>query len=96
MAAKAFMAQDKTPLEIAEAGDFDEPAGVFLRRLGQALRQGRLGAVMARMDDGNAFRGWDLWLENDGPAPHIINHWPDNALKVVCEDARSSPASGIT
>ena len=38
---------------------------------------------MARMDDGNAFRGWDMWLENDRPGAHLINHWPDNAIKVV-------------
>ena len=42
---------------------------------------------MARMDDGNAFRGWDMWLENDRPGAHLINHWPDNAIKVVSKTA---------
>ncbi|XZE51400.1 DUF1553 domain-containing protein [Planctomycetaceae bacterium SH139] len=44
------------------------------------------GAVLARMDEGNDFRGWDLWLENGRLGSHIIHAWPDNALKVVCQD----------
>ena len=36
------------------------------------------------MDDPNDYRGWDLWLENGHvPALHIINKWPDDAIKVV-------------
>ena len=35
------------------------------------------------MDDGHDFRGWDLWLENDRPATHLIHQWPGDALKVV-------------
>ena len=83
IAAKAFTAQAKTPLEIAEAGDLDSQQafsyGAWVKIPGKVAS----GAVMARMDDGNAFRGWDLWLQNDRPAAHLINHWPDNAIKVV-------------
>jgi hypothetical protein len=35
------------------------------------------------MDEGHDFRGWDLWLENDRPATHLIHQWPGDALKVV-------------
>ena len=83
VAAKAFMAQLKTPLEIAEAGDIDSQQafsfGAWIKLPGKVGS----GAVMARMDDGNAFRGWDLWLENDRPGTHLIHRWPDNAIKVV-------------
>jgi hypothetical protein len=41
------------------------------------------GSLLARMDDGADFRGWDVWLENGNIGTHIINKWPDNALKVV-------------
>jgi hypothetical protein len=87
VSAKAFMAQDKTPLEIAEAGDLDSEQafsyGAWVKLPGKVGG----GAVMARMDDGNAFRGWDMWLENDRPGAHLINHWPDNAIKVVSKTA---------
>ncbi len=83
VAAMAFLTQDKTPLAIAEAGDLDSQQafsyGAWIKLPGKVGN----GAVMARMDDGNAYRGWDLWLENDRPAAHLINHWPDNAIKVV-------------
>jgi hypothetical protein len=41
------------------------------------------GALFARMDDQHDFRGWDLWMENGRVGCHIINKWPDDALKVV-------------
>jgi len=83
VAAKAFMAQDKTPLEIAEAGDMDSQQAFSYG--GWVKLSGKVGggAVLARMDDGNAFRGWDMWLQDDRPGAHLINHWPDNAIKVV-------------
>ena len=41
------------------------------------------GAVLAKMDEGNDFRGFDLWLQNGKPGAHIIHKWQDNAVKVV-------------
>ena len=31
-------------------------------------------------------RGWDLWVEGRRIGTHIINKWPENALKVVTRD----------
>ena len=44
------------------------------------------------MDDKNDYRGWDLWVEGGKPATHIVHKWPDNALKVVANDAAQSTA----
>lgn len=45
--------------------------------------QGATGALLARMDDANSFRGFDM-LVGDGPiSVHIINTWPENAVKVI-------------
>jgi len=41
------------------------------------------GSVIARMDVGQTFRGYDLWIQNRAVGTHIINSWPGNALKVV-------------
>jgi len=41
------------------------------------------GSVIALMDVGQAFRGYDLWVQNRSVGTHIINSWPGNALKVV-------------
>lgn len=41
------------------------------------------GAVFAKMDEANAYRGFDLWLQGGKPGAHIIHKWQDNAVKVV-------------
>jgi mono/diheme cytochrome c family protein len=43
------------------------------------------GAIVARMDNGSKYRGWDLWVQARRVGTHIINAWPDNALKVVAD-----------
>jgi hypothetical protein len=87
IADKALTAKAKTPLEIAEAGDLDSKQqfsyGAWIKLPGKVGN----GAVMARMDDSNNYRGWDLWMQNDRPGAHLINHWPDNAIKIVSRTA---------
>ena len=41
------------------------------------------GSVLARMDVGQAYRGYDLWIQNRAVGTHIVSSWPQNALKVV-------------
>ncbi len=42
------------------------------------------GALLARMDDQNSHRGYDMLVGGGGPVSvHIINHWPSNAIKVT-------------
>ena len=45
------------------------------------------GALVARMDDGNAYRGYDCLIAGGKIQPHIINTWPTNAIKVVTKKA---------
>ena len=40
------------------------------------------GSLLARMDNTQAHRGWDLWYENGSFGSHLVNRWPENALKV--------------
>lgn len=40
-------------------------------------------AVLARMDDGNGIRGYDLYLSGDKVYCHIIHTWPENAIRVM-------------
>ena len=35
------------------------------------------------MNEGNKYRGYDLWLQNGHPGAHIINTWQGNAVKDV-------------
>jgi Protein of unknown function (DUF1553)/Protein of unknown function (DUF1549)/Concanavalin A-like lectin/glucanases superfamily/Planctomycete cytochrome C len=47
------------------------------------------GAVFSKMDDANAFRGYDLNYVNGKMECHVINHWPDKAFKVVTQQSVS-------
>jgi mono/diheme cytochrome c family protein len=81
--AKGFSIQNGAALEVPEAGDFEKDQAFTAAAWVKVIRRGQTGAVVARMDNTKEHRGWDLWLEGDRPGTHIINKWPDNALKVV-------------
>ena len=51
--------------------------------------QRKLGgaAIIAKMDEGAKHRGWDLYHQNGQYAVHIIDSWPENALKVRTKKA---------
>jgi len=47
------------------------------------VRSGNRGsAILARMNDGKAYQGFDLYVSGDRLIAHLINSWPNNALKV--------------
>ena len=72
----------KSFVEIGDSANFehDQPFsyGAWIR-----LEPGnRGGAVIARMDDKDAHRGFDLYVSGDRAIAHFIHSWPGNALKV--------------
>jgi hypothetical protein len=42
-----------------------------------------MGAVVARMDEKESYRGWDFWLESDRVGMTIVSKWQGNAIKVL-------------
>ena len=47
------------------------------------------GTILSKMDDANAFRGYDLNYVNGKLECHLIHHWPDKAFKVVTQQSVS-------
>jgi len=43
------------------------------------------GAVISRMDDSDGYRGWDLFLSEGRPTMHVIDQFPDKALKITAK-----------
>ena len=79
-----------TELVLADAGDFEKDQSFSY---GAWVRPGKgklNGALLARMDDGHEYTGWDLWTENNKVQAHIIHKWPENAIK-VSSDAELKP-----
>jgi Protein of unknown function (DUF1553)/Protein of unknown function (DUF1549)/Concanavalin A-like lectin/glucanases superfamily/Planctomycete cytochrome C len=69
--------------EAADSGDFEKDQAFSFGAWVKVPKPGMTGSAIARMDNTNGYRGWDLWLEGNRVATHIVHKWPDDALKVV-------------
>lgn len=47
---------------------------------------GRTGAVLSKMDEGPGYRGFDLLINDTKAEVHLVDRFPDHALKVVTKD----------
>ncbi|MEZ6057230.1 MAG: DUF1553 domain-containing protein [Planctomycetaceae bacterium] len=44
------------------------------------------GAPVAKMDEGDSHRGWDMLFQNGQLTVHIIHNWPSNAIKIITKN----------
>jgi hypothetical protein len=72
--------------EVPGLGNFEYNQGFSLSAWVKLSNNQLSGAVIGKMDEGNKFRGYDLWMEGGRPGMHIIHAWPDNAMKVVANN----------
>ena len=71
---------------LGEAGDFEKDQafsyGTWSLTPAKVLSRGVNAAIIARMDQSNSYRGWDLWQSGTSLAVHLIDTWTGNAMKV--------------
>jgi hypothetical protein len=48
------------------------------------------GSVLSRMNVATNYRGWDLFLSEGRPTVHIIDQYPDQALKITANEELST------
>jgi hypothetical protein len=74
------------PVDLGDLGSFGRgdkvSYGGFIRIEGKPT-----GAVVARMNPAQSFRGWDLYLQGGQPATHVIDTWDKSANKIVAPAA---------
>ena len=68
--------------EIGDVGNYEKNQAFSYGAWVRAGKIGMSGGIIARMDEKGGYRGWDLWQNDRSYAVHIINTWPDNALRV--------------
>ena len=83
---KAAYLNQGAVLVVPEAGDFDSTQQFSYSAWVKLPANDGSGAILARMNDNDNFRGYDLWVEGRRVGAHIISQWPGNALKVVTKD----------
>ncbi len=84
----SLVVNDKSSVEVGDVVgnlEFDKPfsygAWIYLNNANPT------GAVIARMDEANEHRGFDLWLEGARIGAHLVHKWPENSVKVVTKEA---------
>ncbi len=82
---KVFSIKAGDTLEIPEAGDFEGDQAFTFSSWVRIPRRNLTGAILARMDNKQGYRGWDIWVEGDRIGTHIVNTWSTDALKVVAK-----------
>ena len=84
---KAYSLPAQGAVEIADAGDFDNTQPFTVSAWVKLNARNQTGAIVARMNKDEEYRGWDLWAQQDKIGMHVINKWPENAAKVVTKKA---------
>jgi len=71
----------KSHIVFPEAGNFERSDAFSYGAWIKATDLGAM-AVLSRMDDGNANRGYDLYISDGRVYAHLIHRWPENAIRV--------------
>ena len=77
--------------DLGELGDFERHQSFGYGAWIRPEKDNASGGIIARMDEQQDFRGWDLWQQGESLAVHIIDTWPRNALKVTTRKAVLKP-----
>jgi len=81
--AEALSCDGKTYIDLGDTADFERTDafsyGAWVLPTGS-------GAVIARMDDPAAYRGWDVFVTGMHVEAHMIHHWPDNAIHMKTKE----------
>ncbi|WP_345322897.1 DUF1553 domain-containing protein [Novipirellula rosea] len=72
-------------LDLGGLGDFEKDESFSIAAWVRLSKSKQFASIIARMDSGNASRGWDVYVSGGSVAMHLVQDWPDNGLKVVTD-----------
>jgi hypothetical protein len=85
VADQAWTVEAKSIPSFEEVGKFERDKPFSVSTWVKLGSKNQTGALVARMDEENNYRGWDLWVEKGRIGMHIAHHFPDNCLKVLAD-----------
>lgn len=72
-------------INVGAVGDFQRDQPFTHSEWIRTSKIDQFSSPVARMDEQNSFKGWDLFFANGQLAVHIIQSWADNAIKVTTQ-----------
>jgi hypothetical protein len=78
----AVVLKKNQTLDLGDVGDFERTNAFSFGAWVRVSTASDGAGVLARMDEGADYRGWDLLQSGKKFAVHLVNKWPDNAIKV--------------
>ena len=83
VAPKAARIDSNALVEIPEFGDFERDQPLTMAAWIKLTQPGQTGAIIARMDETDNYRGWDFFVQANRVGMHLINNWPADAIKTI-------------
>lgn len=74
--------------DLGGLGDFEIDQAFSYGAWVRTVKADRGSGIIARMDEQAKHRGWDLWQDRGEFAVHLVQEWPDNAIKVITTGAQ--------
>lgn len=72
-------------VDAGQIGDFDN-TDKFSISVWIQIASNDIGTVLSKMDDDNAYRGYDLMIDGGKIAAHFVSHWPDNGFRIASKN----------
>jgi mono/diheme cytochrome c family protein len=77
--------------DLGAAGNFEKDKPFSYGLWFRAGNVTQSGSILARMDEKNGYRGWDIMQSANKLSVHIISKWPADALKVTTQKPALRP-----
>ncbi|HXG46300.1 MAG TPA: DUF1549 domain-containing protein, partial [Methylomirabilota bacterium] len=78
----ALVLKKGATLNLGDAGDFERTNAFSYGAWVRVSKAAGNSGIIARMDVGKDYRGWDLYQSDKKFSVHIVHKWPENAIKV--------------
>lgn len=82
---RSFKSAKDQVVELGDIGDFDKGDSFSYGAWIKPADADSIGAIIARMNQTNSYRGWDMLYDKGRVSVHLVNTWPDDAIKVIAK-----------
>ena len=78
---KAPLLGEESHFELGDIGKFEQDQPFSFGGWIKPTSKKQSGSILARIDQSNHDRGWDLWQNGNSFAVHLVSKWPEKAIK---------------